>query len=39
MKLQNAFGAVPKNIPMLYICSGCGTMLTIPPPRSPVLGS
>jgi hypothetical protein len=39
MKLQNPLGTVPTNIPLLYICKQCGTMLTIPPPRSPVVGS
>jgi hypothetical protein len=38
MKLQNALGTAPTNIPLLYICSGCGTTLTIPPPISPVAG-
>jgi len=36
MKLQNVLGTNPTNIPLLYICSACGTLLTIPPPRSPV---
>lgn len=36
MKLQNAAGTPPRNIPLLYICSECGSTLTIPPPRSPV---
>jgi hypothetical protein len=36
MKLKNALGTQPTNIPLLYICSACGCMLTIPPPRSPL---
>jgi hypothetical protein len=39
MKLQNAAGTTPTNIPLLYVCTRCGTMLTIPPPRGPFLGS
>lgn len=39
MKLQNVVGTVPTNIPLLYVCFKCGTMLTIPPPRSPLLSS
>lgn len=39
MTLQNAAVTTPINIPLLYVCTGCGAMLTIPPPRSPVLGS
>jgi hypothetical protein len=39
MKLQNVVGTTPINIPLLYVCITCGTTLTIPPPRSPVLGS
>ena len=35
MKLQNKAGTPPINIPLLYICEKCGTMLTIPPPNSP----
>jgi len=35
MKLQNVVGTVPTNIPLLYICLACGTMLTIPPPSAP----
>jgi len=35
MKLQNVVGTVPMNIPLLYICHACGTMLTIPPPDVP----
>lgn len=31
MKLQNVVGTHPRNIPLLYICKKCGTMLTIPP--------
>jgi hypothetical protein len=37
IKLQNGLGTVPTNIPLLYVCSACGTMLTIPPPRNPAL--
>jgi hypothetical protein len=37
MKLQNALGTAPTNIPLLYICSVCGCMFTVPPPRSPLL--
>jgi hypothetical protein len=37
MKLQNTLGTTPVNIPLLYVCAACGAMLTIPPPRSPVL--
>jgi hypothetical protein len=36
MKLQNVARTDPVNIPLLYICQHCGTMLTIPPPRPPV---
>ena len=36
MKLQNALGTVPTNIPLLYICSACGCMFTVPPPISPL---
>jgi DNA-directed RNA polymerase subunit RPC12/RpoP len=36
MRLQNAEGTVPTNIPLLYICSACGCTYTVPPPRSPV---
>jgi hypothetical protein len=32
MKLQNVARTAPVNIPLLYICHTCGTMLTIPPP-------
>lgn len=32
MKLQNVARTNPVNIPLLYICQRCGTMLTIPPP-------
>ena len=32
MKLQNVAGTPPVNIPLLYICKHCGTLLTIPPP-------
>jgi hypothetical protein len=37
MRLQNAFGTTPANIPLLYVCRHCGAMLTIPPPKSPVV--
>jgi hypothetical protein len=36
MKLQNVAHTAPINIPLLYICEKCGTMLTIPPARMPV---
>jgi len=36
MKLTNVVGTQPTNIPLLYVCSGCGTLLTVPPPRSPL---
>jgi len=36
MKLLNVAGTRPINIPLLYVCSACGCMLTIPPPSSPV---
>lgn len=36
MKLQNVANTRPTNIPLLYVCSSCGTTLTIPPPRSPI---
>lgn len=36
MKLQNVVGTQPTNIPLLYVCSVCGCMLTIPPPLSPL---
>ncbi|HEY2433927.1 MAG TPA: hypothetical protein VGI12_14735 [Vicinamibacterales bacterium] len=39
MKLQNVGGTTPTNIPLFYVCIKCGTTLTIPPPRSVVLGS
>ena len=35
MKLQNAAGTPPINIPLFYVCDRCGATLTIPPPRSP----
>jgi hypothetical protein len=38
MKLQNAAVTTPVNIPLLYVCIKCGTMMTIPPPRSPITG-
>jgi hypothetical protein len=37
MRLQNALGTAPTNIPLLYICSACGCMFTVPPARSPLL--
>jgi hypothetical protein len=37
MQLQNVAATAPTNIPLLYICTACGCMLTIPPPRSPNL--
>ena len=37
MKLQNVAGTTPTSIPLLYVCVRCGTMLTIPPPHSPVI--
>lgn len=37
MKLQNVVGTTPINIPLLYVCTQCGAMLTIPPPRSPLV--
>ena len=30
MKLQNALGTQPKDMPLLYICYACGTTLKIP---------
>ena len=36
MKLQNSEGTVPVNIPLLYICTKCGCMFTVPPPVSPL---
>jgi hypothetical protein len=32
MKLQNVARINPVNIPLLYVCQHCSTMLTIPPP-------
>jgi len=32
MKLQNVARTNPVNIPLLYVCQRCGTLLTIPPP-------
>jgi hypothetical protein len=32
MKLQNVARTHPVNIPLLYVCKQCGTLLTIPPP-------
>jgi hypothetical protein len=37
MKLQNALGTPPTNIPLLYVCSSCGCTLTIPPPINPLV--
>jgi hypothetical protein len=37
MKLQNALGTPPTNIPLLYVCSECGCMLTVPPPVNPLV--
>jgi hypothetical protein len=39
MKLQNVLGTAPTNIPLLYVCSACGCLLTIPPAHSPVIPS
>ena len=36
MKLTNVVGTTPINIPLLYVCSACGCMLTIPPASSPL---
>jgi len=38
MKLQNAEGTVPTNIPLLYVCAACGCLYTVPPPISPLAG-
>ena len=35
MRLQNVIGTEPTNIPLLYICTRCGTTLTIPPGFAP----
>ena len=32
MKLQNVARTNPVNIPLLYVCQHCGTLMTIPPP-------
>lgn len=37
MKLQNALGTAPTNIPLLYVCSSCGCTLTVPPPTNPLV--
>ena len=37
MKLQNALGTAPTNIPLLYVCSACGCTLTVPPPTNPLV--
>jgi hypothetical protein len=37
MKLQNALGRPPTNIPLLYVCLTCGCTLTIPPPLNPLV--
>ena len=39
MKLQNVVGSKPTNIPLLYVCIGCGCLLTIPPRFSPIPSS
>jgi hypothetical protein len=36
MKLQNTEGTIPTNIPLLYRCTACGCMYTVPPPVSPL---
>jgi hypothetical protein len=36
MKLTNVSRTQPTNIPLLYVCSKCGVMLTIPPRVSPL---
>jgi hypothetical protein len=36
MKLTNVSRTQPTNIPLLYVCSKCGAMLTIPPRISPL---
>jgi hypothetical protein len=36
MKLQNVARTAPTNIPLLYVCTACGAMLTIPPPGDPL---
>ncbi len=38
MKLQNVAGTAPRNIPLMYVCERCRSTLTIPPPRSPLIG-
>jgi len=37
MRLQNVARTPPTNIPLLYVCTVCGTTLTIPPPLNPLL--
>ncbi len=32
MTLQNVAPTATVNVPLLYICRRCGTLLTIPPP-------
>ena len=39
MELQNVARTPPTNIPLLYVCSACGAMLTIPPPANPLKAS
>jgi hypothetical protein len=36
MTLMNVARTQPTNIPLLYVCSKCGAMLTIPPRVSPL---
>jgi hypothetical protein len=36
MALQNVVALDPVNIPLLYICGGCGCLLTVPPIDSPL---
>jgi len=36
MRLTNVARTQPTNIPLLYACSKCGAMLTIPPRLSPL---
>jgi ribosomal protein L40E len=37
MRLQNVVPAPSVSVPALYVCDRCGTQLTIPPPRSPLV--
>lgn len=32
MKLQNTVGTISTNVPLLYVCVGCGCHYTVPPP-------